>query len=143
MSIRRERSRLISWLGIVAVLSNILASVLCMAPPARAAVGVDDILGPLVLCTEHGPETALDSGAAGGSGSVSQGGSQGDGQGNAKSSHCTACTLLAGLSLLVAFVFAVLAFPVRIVVPFMSAARTLPDHLSLGGIRSRAPPLSA
>jgi hypothetical protein len=101
--------------------------------PARAVVPVHDILGPLVICTEHGPQSVPD-GAVPGSG--------GEGQRGGKSGHCTACTLLAGLALAVALVFAAVAFPVRIFYPFQSAARTLADHLSLGGIRSRAPPLS-
>ena len=125
---------MMGWLGIVAILSNLLASVLCMAP-AKAVAPVDDLIGPLVLCTEHGPQAVPGNDAPGGTG----GGDQGDG----KSSHCTACTLLAGLALLTAFVFAAIAFPARVFLPFKSSARTLADHLSLGGIRSRAPPLCA
>jgi hypothetical protein len=132
MESRRERSCVMGWLGAVAVLSNLLAGVLCMAP-AKAVVPVDDILGPLVICTEHGMRTVSD-------GTVP--GSGGQDQRDEKSSHCTACTLLAGLALAVALVFAAVAFPVRIFYPFKSAARTLADHLGLGGIRSRAPPLS-
>jgi hypothetical protein len=60
-----------------------------------------------------------------------------------RSSHCTACTLLAGLAVVIALVFARVAFPARIFRPFPASARTLADHLSLGGIRSRAPPLPA
>ncbi len=127
MESRRERPRVMVWLGMVAVLCNILASVLHMAP-AKAIGSVDDILGPLVLCTEHGPQAV-----PGGSG-----GEQRDGSG-----HCAACVLLAGTAILVALLFVAVAFPVRIVLPFKSSARTLADHLSLGGIRSRAPPLSA
>ncbi len=56
MESRRQRPRVMGWLGIVAVLCNILASVLHMAP-ATAAGSVDNVLGPLVLCTEHGPQT--------------------------------------------------------------------------------------
>ena len=43
----------------------------------------------------------------------------------------------------VALVFAAIAFPTRVVRAIQSAARTLADHLGLGGIRSRAPPLPA
>jgi hypothetical protein len=132
MEHRRERPRVMGWLGVVAVLSNLLASVLCMAP-AKAVAPVDDILGPLVICTEHGPQAVPD-GAVPGSG--------GQDQRDGKGSHCTACTLLAGLAIAVALVFAAVAFPVRVFYPFKCAARTLADHLGLGGIRSRAPPLS-
>jgi hypothetical protein len=131
---RRGHRRVMGWLGVVAVLGNLLAGVVCMMP-AKAAGLVDDILGPLVMCTEHGPQTVPDS--------TANPGGNGKGQPDAKSSHCTACTLLAGLALAVALVFALLAFPERIFRAFASRARTLADHLSLGGIRSRAPPLPA
>lgn len=132
MESRRERPRVMAWLGMVAVLCNILASFLHMAP-AKAIGSIDDILGPLVLCTEHGPQAVPGGDLPGG-----RGGEQRDGSG-----HCAACVLLVGTAILVAFLLVAVAFPVRIVLPFKSSARTLADHLSLGGIRSRAPPLSA
>jgi hypothetical protein len=133
MSGPRTSARVKGWLGIVAVLSNLLASVLCMAQ-ANAVAAADDVPGPVVLCTEHGLQVLPGSDPAGGSGQ-----DQRDG----KTSHCTACTLLAALALAVALVFAAIAFPARVVRAIQSAARTLADHLSLGGIRSRAPPLPA
>jgi hypothetical protein len=130
---RRQRPRVMGWLGIVAVLCNILASVLHMAP-ARAAGGVDDVLGQLVLCTEHGPQTVPGSDPAGGGG--------GD-QPDSTNGHCAACVLLVGQALLVSLVLVAIAFLARVVLAIRSTARTLADHLSLGGIRSRAPPLPA
>jgi hypothetical protein len=121
------------WLGIVAVLSDILAGVLCMTPAIAIAAAVE-VPGTVVLCTDHGPQVLPGSDPVGGGGQ-----DQRDG----KSSHCTACTLLVGLALAVALVFAAIAFPARVVHAFKSAARTLADHLGLGGIRSRAPPLPA
>lgn len=129
----RNSARVKGWLGIVAVLSNVLASVLCIAP-AKAVVAIDDVLGPVVVCTEHGPQLLQESDPAVGSGQ-----DQRDG----KSRHCTACMLLSGLALVVALLFATIAFPAAVFRPFHSGARTLADHLSLGGIRSRAPPLPA
>jgi len=122
----------LGWLGVVAVLCNLLASVLHMVP-AKAA-GVDDVLGQLVLCTEHGPQTVPADGAPGGGGGP---------QPDDTSGHCSACVLLVGQALVVALVYAAIAFPARVVLPFKTATRTLADHLSLGGIRSRAPPLPA
>src|SRR5262245_24400419 len=133
MGSRRDRARVMGWLGVAAVLSNLLAGVLCIAP-SKAVSPVDDIYGPLVLCTEHGPQAVPGGDPAGGGGQ-----DQRDG----KSSHCTACTLLAGLTLAVALAVAAVVFPARIFHPIRFAARTLADHLSLGGIRSRAPPLPA
>jgi hypothetical protein len=131
MGSRRDQGRVIGWLGIIAVLGNLLAGVLHMAP---ANAVVDDILGPLMLCTEHGPQSVPGNALPGDSGRDQREG---------KSSHCPACTLLAAAPLLVAFLFAAIAFSAGIFRPFESSARTLADHLSLGGIRSRAPPLPA
>lgn len=134
MGSRRERVRVMGWLGVFAVLCNLLASVLHMAP-AKAAAGVDDVLGQLVLCTEHGPQALPGNDPSGGSG--------GD-QRDSGNGHCDACTLLAGQqALMVALVLVAIVFPAPVIIEFRSAARTLADHLSLGGIRSRAPPLSA
>src|SRR5262245_5322248 len=132
MGSRRTSARAKGWLGIVAVLSNVLASVLCMVAPVRALVAPDAISGPTVLCTEHGSQVLPESDPAGG-------GRQDQRDGG----HCAACTLLAGFAFVVALVFVAVAFPARTFQPFRSAARTLADHLGLGGIRSRAPPLCA
>jgi hypothetical protein len=133
MRSRREHAHVMSWLGVVAVLSNLLVSVLCITT-ATLAAPVDDILGPLVLCTEHGPQTM-----PGGDGQGAPVPGKRQNQSDDRSSHCTVCTLLAGIALLATFVFAAIAFPDRIFYAFRSSARTLADHLSLGGIRSRAP----
>jgi Protein of unknown function (DUF2946) len=128
----RISARVKGWLGIVAVLSNLLAGVLCMAPGLLGAAG--DVPGQVLLCTEHGPQLVAVDGPAGGSGQ-----DQRDG----KSSHCTACTLLAGAVLLATFLFTAIAFQAGIFRPLHCHAHTLADHLRLGGIRSRAPPLFA
>jgi len=133
----RGHKRVKGWLGLIAVLGNLLASVLCMAP-AKALAPVDDLLGPLILCTEHGPQAV-----PGTTPGPATPGDSGQDQQEGQRSHCTACTLLAGLAIAVALVFARVAFPARIFRPFPVSPRTLADHLGLGGIRSRAPPLPA
>jgi hypothetical protein len=61
-----------------------------------------------------------------------------------KSGHCVLCALLAGFTLAIALVFAAIAFPPTYVFqPLRFDLTTLADHLRLGGIRSRAPPLFA
>ena len=127
----RNGRRLLSWLGVVAVLSNVLAGALChVATPAQAsAVPVDDVLGVVALCTAHGAEV--------------QQPAENPGTGG-KLGHCATCTLLAGFALVVALAFAAVTFPSTVVFyQLRLGARTLADHLSLGGIRSRAPPLPA
>lgn len=124
----RGHRRGLGWVGIIAILSNVLAGALCHAP-AKATGLIDDILGPLAICTSEGANI------------VPHGGSPDPGR---KLDHCTACTLLAGFALIVALVFAAIAFPL-FTIPDRTRVglRRLADHLSLGGIRSRAPPLSA
>jgi hypothetical protein len=129
---RRERQRVMGWLGIVAVLGNVLVGALSMAP-AEAVAAADDILGPLILCTEHGLQTVPGNDVSG----------SGEDKRDSKSGHCSACALLAGLALAFALLIAPIAFPERTFRRFRLQARTLADHLSLGGIRSRAPPLPA
>jgi hypothetical protein len=127
----RNGRRWLSWLGIIAVLSNVLAGALCHMPAqARAAAGpIDDALGPLAICTAHGEQAPATSGSEDPDG---------------KLSHCAACTLLAGFALAVVLAFTAVAFPPTFIFyRLRPGARTLADHLSLGGIRSRAPPVPA
>lgn len=128
MCVVRVRAGL-KLLGIIAILSNVLAGALCHMP-SKAAGLVDDILGPLVICTSDGASTV----PHGGSGP----------EPDKKSDHCATCTLLGGFALAVALVFAAIAFPPwSVAYRIRIGVRTLADHLSLGGIRSRAPPLPA
>jgi hypothetical protein len=126
---RNKRRRLLSWVAALAVLSNVLAGALCHGP-AQAAGSIDDILGVHLICTSDGAQTQ-----------VPEGGQDTDG----KSKHCDACRLLAAFALIVvALAFAVIAFPSALVSrPPKFDLHTLAEHLSLGGIRSRAPPVSA
>jgi hypothetical protein len=128
MRVRRHKYGL-GLLGIVAILSNILAGALCHMPSTAAGV-VDDVLGALVICTSDGATGVPHEGS----------GPEPD----KKSDHCATCTLLAGFALVIALVFAAIAFPpLSIGFHVRTGVRTLADHLSLGGIHSRAPPLSA
>jgi len=124
----RNSGRWLSWIAVIAVLSNVLAGALCHAP-ARAAGANDDIFGSHLFCTAGGVHAQAPGGGEEPSG---------------KSAHCTACTLLAGLALNVSLAFAAIAFASAFILhPLRFDLRTLADHLSLGGIRSRAPPLPA
>jgi len=124
----RNKRHWLSWIAAIAVLSNVLAGALCHAP-ARAAGAIDDIFGAHLICTVGATHTQT------------PGGSQDP---DGESTHCAACTLLAGFALIVALAFAAIVFPSTFIFhPLRFDIRTLADHLSLGGIRSRAPPLPA
>lgn len=91
---------------------------------------VDDVLGPLTICTSDGAVTADTSGE----------------QSHSKSGvhHCQSCTLIGVTALLLAAVMLALA---PLVVP-LGQLRPAPSRivaivLGPGGIRSRAPPTPA
>jgi Protein of unknown function (DUF2946) len=131
MRAARNSRRWLRWLGVIAVLSNVLAGAVChMSGQAQAAAGpIDDVLGPLAICTAHGEQAPAPNG------NHDPGG---------KFAHCAACTLLAVFGLIVALVVAAVAFPSTFIFyQLRLGARTLADHLSLGGIRSRASPFPA
>jgi hypothetical protein len=116
----------LSWLAAIALLGNALAMTVLV--PSTAVALLDDILGPVVLCTADGAKTV----PGGGSG------------GHAPSQHCPACVTTAQFVFAVVLVLSAIAFPVLSTqrpAPLQSCASAL--HLGRGGIRPRAPPLSA
>lgn len=122
----RNNRRWLGWIAIVAVLGNVLAFA-SRHTPSQAAI--DDMFGAHLNCTVDGARAQAPGG---------------DWDRNDKPAHCSACTLLAGFALILALAFAAIAFlsplPFR---PLGFDLGTLAAHLSLGGIRSRAPPLPA
>jgi Protein of unknown function (DUF2946) len=123
--IRTNRRRLV-WLAIVAILGNVVVFASRHAPVESA---IEDMFGAHLNCTADG-------------GGVPTPGDRRDG--DDKPGHCAACTLLAGFALVVALAFAGVAFAsVSLFRPLGFDLGTLAEHLSLGGIRSRAPPLPA
>ncbi len=126
-SVRRHR-RLFGVLAILALVANVVAGALCHMP-ARTATIVDDILGPLSICTSHGD------------GTLQHDGSTPD---RKSEGSCTICTLLKAFAVAVALAFGTIVFPIfGAPAPQSPGVRTLAQHLSLGAIRSRAPPLPA
>jgi hypothetical protein len=124
----RRHGRGIGWLGIVALLSNVLMPVLSYAQ-ARAAA-TDSIFGSIVICTAHGAETTSD---------------QGGGPSPLEGDHCPLCDLQAAYAFWVPPALAASAFPEPAADRWLAPAevRTAADHLSLGGIHNRGPPQSA
>jgi hypothetical protein len=121
--IRNSRGWL-AWVAIVAVLGNVLAFASRHAPVQAA---VDDMFGAHLNCTADGAGVPA----------------PGDGRSD-KPGHCAACTLLTGFVFVVALAFAAVAFAlVSLFRPIGFDLGTLAAHLSLGGIRSRAPPVPA
>jgi hypothetical protein len=124
----RRHKPVLSWFAAIALLGNALA--MAFLVPVTAAALVDDILGPVVLCTADGAKTV----PGGGSGSG----------GHAPSNHCPACVTTAQFVLAVILVLSAVAFPLLSTQgPLLRQARALALHLGRGGIRPRAPPLSA
>jgi hypothetical protein len=125
--LRYKRS--VAGLAAFALLANVLAAALCLTPAtSKVAPIADDVLGVLVICTSNGAHTPQD-----------------DGPGRQQpSEHCTMCTLLASFALVLSvLLFALHLEPQRALRLVASGISTLAEHLGLGGIRSRAPPLPA
>ncbi len=129
MGVVRRHRRLFGVLAILALVANVVAGALCHMP-ARTATIVDDILGPLSICASDGSGTL-------------QHGSAPD-QDRKTDGSCTICTLLKAFAVAVALAFGTIVFPIfGAPTPQSAGVRTLAQHLSLGAIRSRAPPLPA
>lgn len=127
----RNNRRRLSWIAIIAVLGNVLAGALGHAP-AQAADAIDDIFPAHLICTGSGSHLEVP-----GDGQDTDGGTP---------THCAVCGLLlsAGVSPIATPASVAVAFPPTFVLhPPRFGLRTLADHLRLGGIRSRAPPLAA
>jgi len=123
----RRYKRAWAWLAIIALLSNALAT-FSLAPLPGAAL-VDDVLGPLVICTADG---AKENPGHGGSGR------------HGPSDHCPACVTVKPFVLVVAVIPTSVDFPLSPASrPSRLQSRSPAIHVSLGGIRSRAPPLFA
>jgi hypothetical protein len=119
----RNKKRWLSWIAVIAVLGNVLAGALGHVP-AQAVGAIDEIVPAHLICTADGATDQAPDGS---------------------STHCAICALLStGFGLIVALAFAAIAFPSTVVFhPPRFGLRTLADHLRLGGIRSRAPPVCA
>jgi hypothetical protein len=126
MSCVRRQRRAIAWLAIVALVSNVVGAF----APAKGLAAAADPLGSIVICTADGAKMVHGDGSS-------------DGQA-ALSGHCPACRLLVAFVLPAPILDAGMAFRVEAVsLPVPAVAGVLPIALRLGGIRSRAPPLSA
>jgi len=113
-------------LALVALVGNVIASAFCCAPSSsRRAEIIDPILGAIPLCTNV-------LGSADGSGKLPKGSRQ----------HCPVCLAAAckaigsGTS---ALLFAAQSYAVA--TPARDDATPPAQHLKLGGLGSRAPPL--
>jgi hypothetical protein len=115
----------------LALVGRTLVGAFGHAPTAVAAAGlVDPVLGPLSICASAGPDFG------------SQGGAP---VRDDQSGHCPACALPGGPATpAIALASSAVVFPAAPDRPCCAVgARIVADHLSLGGIRSRAPPLRA
>jgi hypothetical protein len=115
--------------AIVALLGNVFASAFCCAPSfAKKAEIVDAVLGTLTFCSSSG-------------GNSDDGTNQPPGS---KAPHCPVCLGLTHTALLATPHVLALAIPDRVVARATDVDRhDLSAPLKLGGLGSRAPPLSA
>jgi hypothetical protein len=124
-AIHRHRT-LLAWIAIVAVLGNLAAG---LFSPAFAHAAASDhwpveLLGPQLICSEHGDPAALPGGTP-------------------PTPHCLMCLAATGFALIVAPVAALLPPPIaadRFALPF---GDILVERLRRAGLGSRAPPLPA
>jgi hypothetical protein len=130
VNVARKYKRCLAWLGIMALLGNVMAGAFGYAPARKMVPLVDEVLGVLIICTADGAKD----GSHGGGSPIHN-----------PADHCPACVTVAKVALAVALVLlAVIAFPLPVAArPVPIRSRPLAPHLSLGGIGSRAPPLFA
>jgi hypothetical protein len=120
----RRHKRAIGWLGLVAMLCNVLLAI----APEKAAPLADDILGPLIICTSHGAQVIANQG------DIPQ-------SGDPSGSHCPACTIVKSYVLALVPPLLEFAWPAESVLHIAwSPTRGAVSQLKLGGIGSRAPP---
>ena len=97
--------------------------------PSMAASPVDDVLGSLVICTADGAKVVPGSGGSGR---------------HVPSDHCPDCVTVKQFAFAIAVVVTAIAFPPQpAATPPRLPSRSPAVHVSLGGVRSRAPPLFA
>jgi hypothetical protein len=105
-----------------------LGNVLLVFAPAKAAPSVDDILGPLIICTSHGVQVIANEG------DIPQ-------PADPSGSHCPACTIVKSYALALVPPLLEFEWPAESVLHIAwSPTRGAVSQLKLGGIGSRAPP---
>src|SRR5262245_54268707 len=127
MATIRQHRALIAWIGLIALIGNLMTGMFCRAPaknmPADFPV---EFIGAMVICSEHGEQTPPDDGTP------------------PPQKPCQICT--AAISLVVTLVIAALlallplAPSERIAFAFFP---TLAYRFCRAGLGSRAPPLPA
>ena len=130
---RLRTSRRVAWVAVIALALRLLLPVLTLpvaGAAGSAAAALQDVLGPVMICTSHGLVPLED-------------GSQPSPQ-PVTMDHCPACALAKVLSLAVmlAVVLLVVARPRSLAWPLLPAPRS-PHRLRPGGISARGPPLPA
>jgi hypothetical protein len=126
--LRRHRT-LIAWVAIAALLGNVAAGLFSPAFGARAASDWPaDLLGPQVICSEHGDRTMVpDDGKAP----------------QTPDAHCLMCLATPAFALIIALAAAVLLSPPATRARCALLHDTLANRLRRAGLGSRAPPLPA
>ena len=126
-ALRRNRG-LIAWVVSVALMGNLAAVMLCCAPKTAASDYPVDLLGPLVICTDHGITTTS---------------AQDDLAPEPSAKVCPLYTTPALAAVAVDLALERITPPTRQRPAFDFIIVTTADELRRLGLESRAPPLSA
>jgi hypothetical protein len=123
-----QRNHFVAWLGTLALLCNGLVGSFGYGS-TRPVPLTDEVLGALIICTAHGLEGGdLDSGGK---------------PINKRAEHCPACVTISKTALLDGRGFVDIAIKLSAVIDPVPERAPSTARLNLGGIGSRAPPMSA
>jgi hypothetical protein len=122
---RRRFRAAVAWLAVVALLGNVLGAF----APAKAAQVVDDILGPMIICTADGAQPLHHDGPPAGH--------------DQSGFHCSSCVLIKSPALAAEIAIQTFPRPPRSTCVSSDAPNAGAFRLSLGGIGCRAPPFVA
>ena len=126
-SIRQHRA-LIAWIALVALIGNLAVAMACSVPVKKQTSDYPvELLGALVICSEHGETTLPDDGGA-----------------PPPSKPCQLCSAALSFTLVlaVAVLFGLMPLP-RSEPMRLGFVATFADRLFRAGLGSRAPPLPA
>ena len=136
----------VALLSVLALIGNMLAGAFLHLAPAHASTLSAQVPGLCCIAGHRRSDPGCTADLPRRRGSDRGRGTDPAGHPGGGAGHCPACTLIAKVAVAaLALTFQPVVFAAAPLLPPQPAARTQPlaDHLSFGGIRSRAPPTTA